>query len=80
MVKEGDGKKVPAYRSEENVAANSNTETFAAFKLSIDNWRWADVPLYIRTGKRMPDKPLEHHYSVQKGTVCALSGKRLSNN
>lgn len=48
-----DKKKVIDYRSEENVAPFSNTETFAALKLSIDNWRWADVPFYIRTGKRM---------------------------
>ncbi|MEO6052207.1 MAG: glucose-6-phosphate dehydrogenase [Pyrinomonadaceae bacterium] len=48
-----DGKKVQAYRSEENIAPYSNTETFAALKLEIDNWRWADVPFYIRTGKRM---------------------------
>ena len=50
---EVDGKKVPAYRSEQQVAPHSNTETFAAMKLSIDNWRWANVPFYIRTGKRM---------------------------
>lgn len=48
--------KVPAYRDEKNVAPYSNTETFAALKLSIDNWRWADVPFYVRTGKRMPAK------------------------
>ena len=48
-----DGKKVVDYRSEQNVAPFSNTETFAALKLSIDNWRWADVPFYIRTGKRL---------------------------
>ncbi|MGI8885119.1 MAG: glucose-6-phosphate dehydrogenase [Pyrinomonadaceae bacterium] len=56
----GDGevnkKKVPAYRTEENVAANSNTETYAALKLSIDNWRWANVPFYVRTGKHLPAK------------------------
>ena len=45
--------KVPAYRGEERIAPHSNTETFAAMKLSIDNWRWADVPFYVRTGKRM---------------------------
>ncbi len=50
------GKKVPAYRSEEKVPSASNTETYAALKLSIDNWRWADVPFYIRTGKSMPAK------------------------
>jgi glucose-6-phosphate 1-dehydrogenase len=49
-----DGKQVAAYRSEEKIAPESNTETYAALKLSIDNWRWADVPFYIRTGKRLP--------------------------
>lgn len=44
---------VPAYRDEPNVSPSSNTETFAALKLSIDNWRWAGVPFYLRTGKRM---------------------------
>jgi glucose-6-phosphate 1-dehydrogenase len=48
-----DGKKLPAYRDEEKVAPHSNTETYAALKLTLDNWRWADVPFYIRTGKRM---------------------------
>lgn len=51
-----DGKKVEAYRDEENVPPESNTETFAAMKLAIDNWRWAGVPFYLRTGKRMPEK------------------------
>lgn len=48
-----DGKRVPAYRAEENVAKDSNTETYAALRVSIDNWRWADVPFYLRTGKRL---------------------------
>ena len=48
-----DGKKVPAYRDEERVAPHSTTETFAAMKLSLDNWRWAGGPFYVRTGKRM---------------------------
>ena len=51
-----DGKKVSAYREEETVALNSATETYASLKLSIDNWRWADVPFYVRTGKRMAAK------------------------
>lgn len=51
-----DGKAVVGYRSEERIAPHSNTETFAAMKLSIDNWRWAGVPFYIRTGKRMKCK------------------------
>ncbi len=47
------GQKVPAYRSEPNVSPKSTTETFAALKLYIDNWRWADVPFYLRSGKRL---------------------------
>ena len=46
-------RKVPGYRAEEKVSPKSNTETFAALKISMDNWRWADVPFYVRTGKRM---------------------------
>ncbi|HUA14699.1 MAG TPA: glucose-6-phosphate dehydrogenase [Verrucomicrobiae bacterium] len=49
-----DGKRAAAYRSEPDVAPDSRTETFVAMKLLIDNWRWADVPFYLRTGKRMP--------------------------
>jgi len=48
-----DGKRVPAYRSEQDVPADSRTETFVAMKLQIDNWRWADVPFYLRTGKAL---------------------------
>ncbi len=50
------GTHVPAYRQEPGVSPNSFTETFAALKLFIDNWRWQDVPFYLRTGKRMPTK------------------------
>jgi glucose-6-phosphate 1-dehydrogenase len=48
-----------AYRSEPNVRPDSNTPTFAALKLFIDNWRWAGVPFYIRTGKRMAQRVSE---------------------
>jgi glucose-6-phosphate 1-dehydrogenase len=47
------GKKVPGYRGEQGVAPDSQTETFVALKLFIDNWRWQDVPFYLRTGKRL---------------------------
>ncbi|HXG85079.1 MAG TPA: glucose-6-phosphate dehydrogenase [Pyrinomonadaceae bacterium] len=49
-------KKVVGYREEQSVAPASNTETYAALKISIDNWRWANVPFYIRTGKHLPEK------------------------
>jgi glucose-6-phosphate 1-dehydrogenase len=54
-----DGKQVPAYRSEPDVKPDSNTETFAAMKLRIDNWRWSDVPFYLRTGKHLARRVTE---------------------
>lgn len=48
-----DGKEVPAYRKEKGVKPDSNTETFAAIKFHVDNWRWHGIPFYLRTGKRM---------------------------
>jgi glucose-6-phosphate 1-dehydrogenase len=50
---------VVGYRSEPFVDPHSNTETFVALKLGLDNWRWADVPFYIRTGKRLPKRVTE---------------------
>ena len=50
------GEKVPGYREEPKVPAGSTTETFAAVKFYIDNWRWQGVPFYVRSGKRMPEK------------------------
>lgn len=54
-----DGKPVPAYRREPRVAPNSATETFVAIALNIDNWRWAGVPIYLRTGKRLAGRATE---------------------
>lgn len=50
---------IPGYREEEGVAPQSMTETFAALKFYIDNWRWGGVPFYIRTGKRLPTRVTE---------------------
>jgi glucose-6-phosphate 1-dehydrogenase len=47
------GEEVPGYREEIKVDPESNTETFAAIKFFVDNWRWQDVPFYVRSGKRM---------------------------
>jgi glucose-6-phosphate 1-dehydrogenase len=52
-------KPVPGYRQEPNVNPNSRTETFVAAKLLIDNWRWAGVPFYLRTGKRLAKRTTE---------------------
>jgi glucose-6-phosphate 1-dehydrogenase len=53
------GRRAPAYREEHGVVPDSSTETFAALKLFVDNWRWQDVPFYLRTGKRLPVKVSE---------------------
>jgi glucose-6-phosphate 1-dehydrogenase len=54
-----EGERVMGYRSEPDVAHYSNTETFVALKLQIDNWRWAGVPFYLRTGKRLAMRATE---------------------
>ena len=48
-----DGEPVPGYREEPDIPADSRTETFAAVRLNVDNWRWKDVPFYLRSGKRL---------------------------
>jgi glucose-6-phosphate 1-dehydrogenase len=53
------GKPVPKYRDEEGVDHNSQTETFVAMKVEIENWRWAGVPFYLRTGKRLAERACE---------------------
>jgi glucose-6-phosphate 1-dehydrogenase len=60
---EVDGKKVPGYREEPGVAADSRTETYVALKVFVDNWRWAGTPFYLRTGK---------HFSSRSTTIVAL--------
>ena len=47
---------MPGYRQEKGVAPDSKTETYAAMRLQIDNWRWAGVPFYLRSGKRLPSR------------------------
>lgn len=54
-----DGSPVIGYRKEPNVGPDSNTETYAAVKLYVDNWRWAGVPFYLRSGKRLARKVSE---------------------
>jgi glucose-6-phosphate 1-dehydrogenase len=53
------GQTVPGYREEEGVNPDSRTETFVAARLLVDNWRWKDVPFYLRTGKRLAKKDTE---------------------
>jgi glucose-6-phosphate 1-dehydrogenase len=53
------GKSVPGYRREEGVRSDSTTETYVALEVHVDNWRWAGVPFYMRTGKRLPKRVSE---------------------
>ncbi len=53
------GKEVPGFRAEKGVAAASKTDTYVAIRLTLDNWRWAGVPFYLRTGKRLPKRATE---------------------
>ena len=53
------GAEVPGYRTEKGVDPASKTETYAAVRLNLDNWRWAGVPFYLRTGKRLPKRTTE---------------------
>jgi glucose-6-phosphate 1-dehydrogenase len=53
------GKPIAAYREEKGVDPNSQTETYVALSMLVDNWRWADVPIYVRVGKRLPKSGTE---------------------
>ena len=78
-----DGQPVPAYRSETNVDPNSSVETFIALKLLIDNWRWADVPFYLRTGKRLAARDTEITIQFRRAPFVLFRDTpvdRLSNN
>jgi len=82
------GKQVPGYRQEERIPADSQRETYAALDVRIDNWRWAGVPFFLRTGKRMPHRvseiaiqfklpPLHLFTTVEcEGDICDLVGAK----
>lgn len=81
-----DGQTVPGYRQEERIAPDSRRDTYVAMKVAIDNWRWAGVPFYLRTGKRLPERvteiaiqfklpPLHLFTTVEcEGDICDLVG------
>jgi glucose-6-phosphate 1-dehydrogenase len=70
------GEKVPGYREEEEVSGESSTETYAALKLFVDNWRWAGVPFYLRSGKRLPKKSTEIAIQFKKTPHTPFAGTR----
>lgn len=61
-----EGMSVPGYREEEGVAPDSHTETYVAMRLEVDNWRWAGVPVFVRTGKRLPKRVTEVALQFQR--------------
>ncbi len=74
------GSKVAGYRDEENVVSYTRTETYAALKIYIDNWRWGGVPFYIRTGKRLPTRVTEIvvHFKSTPHTLFCLEDTNKS--
>ncbi len=68
------GKPVKAYRDEPNVAAESSVETYVAMQLEIDNWRWAGVPFYIRTGKHLSGRRTEIAICFKQAPYTAFQG------
>lgn len=85
---ESEGEPTPGYRDEDRIPADSRRETFVAMDVRVDNWRWAGVPFYLRTGKRLPQRvteiaiqfklpPLHLFTTVEcEGDICDLVGAR----
>ena len=77
------GEPRPGYRQETKVNSNSNVETFVALKLFIDNWRWSDVPFYLRTGKNLPQSASEVRIQFRPTPnvlFAAKCGQKLDSN
>jgi glucose-6-phosphate 1-dehydrogenase len=66
------GHPVPGYREEPDVDPHSNTETYAALRLEVENWRWAGVPFYLRTGKRLPMRDTEITIEFRRAPLLLL--------
>ncbi len=85
VASEVEGELVKGYREEDGVDPNSTTETYAAIKFFVDNWRWKDVPFYVRTAKKMPTKVTEvvihfktpHHQIFQDSGVNSKDNKLI---
>ncbi|MGH8980106.1 MAG: glucose-6-phosphate dehydrogenase [Acidimicrobiales bacterium] len=70
-----DQEEVPDYRAEEGVAPDSTTETYVALRLRVENWRWAGVPIYVRTGKRLPARVTEVALQFHDVPFLAFDGE-----
>ncbi len=76
----GNSSLLAGYRKEPGVKPDSTTETFVAAKLQIDNWRWAGVPFYLRTGKRLPSRVTEIAIQFRRAPHLVFRGQHLSTN
>ena len=76
------GEDAVAYRSEEKVPPTSRTETYAALKVFVDNWRWADVPFYLRAGKRLPKRvtDISIHFRAAPSQLFSRIGLKMNAN
>ena len=74
------GKTVPGYRQEQGVSQQSRTETFVAARLLIDNWRWANVPFYLRTGKRLAKRSTEIVIQFKRAPHVVFRGREAEPN
>jgi glucose-6-phosphate 1-dehydrogenase len=70
-----DSEPVPAYREEEGVSPTSTTETYLAMEMHVDNWRWADVPIFVRTGKRLAKRATEVAMIFSRPPHLAFAGR-----
>jgi glucose-6-phosphate 1-dehydrogenase len=73
-----EGERVPGYKDETGVAAGSITETFLAARLFVDNWRWAGVPFYIRSGKALPQRATEIAIAFKQAPLSLFSWRNLA--
>ncbi len=74
------GKSVPGYRDEPGVSPNSTTDTFVALRLAVDNWRWAGVPFYLRTGKRLARSVTEIAVQFRQAPHLVFRGRDVQSN
>jgi glucose-6-phosphate 1-dehydrogenase len=69
---------MPGYREEAGVAPRSRTETYAALRLDVDKWRWAGVPFYVRTGKRLPKRVTEVVLQFQRPPHLPIRAEQVT--
>jgi glucose-6-phosphate 1-dehydrogenase len=74
-----DGRPVPGYRQEHSVEPGSTTETYAAVQLFVENWRWADVPFYLRAGKRMARRETQIVIQFRRAPILLFRGAGAAN-